>query len=734
MDPGPDPNEDRNQSVQSRKKESRASSGQKHHKNLQENIHSDDDKETRSRTRTWRSDPDRVSDGSFYSEDYENESPSERSFSPYSRSRTPSPSPHRTLRTKRVSSSTLYRTGVAGRHGRLRPQRPAQPMTQQQRRGQQSQSKESSPPKDLDLVTKRMLSARLLKINELRNALAELQQRTDDLQKENRVLRQLQVRQEKALQRYDDTESEISQLLTRHSNETQVLRERLRRTQERERLAERRLKDSEEQLQRNQVTIRRLKKLVDQRELRSREELTRSLEDEKVRVQEAQRRIRELERGVELSSSSFHRQLVAEKKKNLNLQEEIRSLQEELQKLSRKLKEKEKEMDTMNIYANRMMKPSASKEADSNSKRRSTEGSEGSEGSDFFPPLDVLINCSVGSSSKAVQTEDRVSSAGFPSPPPDVTREQTPDGYLTLKVRTSEPSSSSSDHIKHTCLHLQELDLQNTSAEPQHTTQNCREPNRNQNQQQNQNHQNGDQMRTVFEGRDSDRLDFLLTQKDQDSSRRRGHVQVEVDRWNQEVLANQQVAEEARRRKEQLLAKMREIDDQNRGAENLMFESSRAAEEHLKEHRSPRPPENNRQIFSLTDPEDSVGLRTKRRTSRPQSSSEDLAFGGYAPSFGLSASRSSSSFPPPPREDRDSPAGFLLREEEPDGAVVKDKKSSLMQQLFGLQTSDSRTDVVLSPPSNGPRSRREASSVLQVSQPAVRAVASFDEDLEELTL
>uniref|UniRef100_A0A3Q1FCR8 Lebercilin LCA5 n=1 Tax=Acanthochromis polyacanthus TaxID=80966 RepID=A0A3Q1FCR8_9TELE len=687
MDPGPDPNKDRNQSVQSRKKESRASSGQKHHKNLQENIHSDDDKETRSRTRTWRSDPDRVSDGSFYSEDYENESPSERSFSPYSRSRTPSPSPHRTLRTKRVSSSTLYRTGVAGRHGRLRPQRPAQPMTQQQRRGQQSQSKESSPPKDLDLVTKRMLSARLLKINELRNALAELQQRTDDLQKENRVLRQLQVRQEKALQRYDDTESEISQLLTRHSNETQVLRERLRRTQERERLAERRLKDSEEQLQRNQVTIRRLKKLVDQRELRSREELTRSLEDEKVRVQEAQRRIRELERGVELSSSSFHRQLVAEKKKNLNLQEEIRSLQEELQKLSRKLKEKEKEMDTMNIYANRMMKPSASKEADSNSKRRS-------------------------SSSKAVQTEDRVSSAGFPSPPPDVTREQTPDGYLTLK----------------------ELDLQNTSAEPQHTTQNCREPNRNQNQQQNQNHQNGDQMRTVFEGRDSDRLDFLLTQKDQDSSRRRGHVQVEVDRWNQEVLANQQVAEEARRRKEQLLAKMREIDDQNRGAENLMFESSRAAEEHLKEHRSPRPPENNRQIFSLTDPEDSVGLRTKRRTSRPQSSSEDLAFGGYAPSFGLSASRSSSSFPPPPREDRDSPAGFLLREEEPDGAVVKDKKSSLMQQLFGLQTSDSRTDVVLSPPSNGPRSRREASSVLQVSQPAVRAVASFDEDLEELTL
>lgn len=103
---------------------------------------------------------------------------------------------------------------------------------------------------------------------------------------------QLQVRQEKALQRYDDTESEISQLLSRHNNETHVLRERLRRTQERERAAERRLKDSEEQLQRSQATISRLKKLVDQRELGARDELSRRLEEEKARAQEAERKIK----------------------------------------------------------------------------------------------------------------------------------------------------------------------------------------------------------------------------------------------------------------------------------------------------------------------------------------------------------------------------------------------------------------------------------------------------------
>ncbi|KAI3364354.1 hypothetical protein L3Q82_011151, partial [Scortum barcoo] len=402
----------------------------KHKKNSQDKIQDDDEKddsfESRSKTRTWHSDPDRdqISDKegrrsseSFYSEDYQNESPSEGTLSPYSQSRTPSPTPQRAVRAKRTSSSSLNKTSGVARRGVSRPQRPGgQPLTQQHRRGGRSQSKESTPPKDLDLVTKRMLSARLLKINELRNALAELQQHTDELQKENRVLRQLQVRQEKALQRYDDTESEISQLLSRHNNETHVLRERLRRTQERERAAERRLKDNEEQLQKSQATISRLKKLVDQRELGERDVLNRRLEEEKARVQEAERKIKELERSMELSNSSYQRQLAAERKKTISAQEEIRTLQEELERLTNKLKEKERELDAKNIYANRMMKPSLRKETDSGTKRK-------------VPSRN---------SSKAVQTNDRVSSLDFPTPPPAITdaneySQQTPEEYLSLK-------------------------------------------------------------------------------------------------------------------------------------------------------------------------------------------------------------------------------------------------------------------------------------------------------------
>lgn len=113
------------QSCRSTKKDSRASSVQEHKQNFWDKMHSEDTKvdsgDVRSITRTWHSDPDRdrmsegegsKSGGSFYSENYENESRSECSVSPYSRSRTPSPTPHRGVRAKRISGSPLHKTGM----------------------------------------------------------------------------------------------------------------------------------------------------------------------------------------------------------------------------------------------------------------------------------------------------------------------------------------------------------------------------------------------------------------------------------------------------------------------------------------------------------------------------------------------------------------------------------------------------------------------------------------------
>ncbi|NXS11383.1 LCA5 protein, partial [Neodrepanis coruscans] len=221
-----------------------------------------------------------------------------------------------------------------------------------------------SPAKDIDLVTKRVLSARLLKINELRNELTELHIKLDELQKENRALKRLQHRQEKALNKFEDTENEISQLLARHNNEMRILRERLRKSQERERATERRLKDSEDELYRTKTVLQKLKKLSTDKHLAERDDLAKKLAHAESSLEDKEKRVKDLERNLELSGSSFQRELQAKKKKLYEAQEENRVLQEELHQLNQKLKEKERELEAKNIYANRMMKLSPRKDMD----------------------------------------------------------------------------------------------------------------------------------------------------------------------------------------------------------------------------------------------------------------------------------------------------------------------------------------------------------------------------------
>ncbi|XP_029903218.1 lebercilin isoform X2 [Myripristis murdjan] len=796
------------QSHQSAKKLYRPSSlqKQKQSKGFRDKSQDADEKEDcaedRSNTRIWDRDPDqdRISDGekrrssgSFYSDDYENESPSERSLSPFSQSRTPSPAPQRGVRAKRMSNSPLYRTGGAGRRGVSRSQRPGgQPQSQQHRYAGRSQSKDSTPPKDLDLVTKRMLSARLLKINELRNALAELQLRTDELQKENRILRQLQVRQEKALQRYDDTESEITQLLTRHANETHALRERLRRAQERERAAERRLKDSEEQLQRSQLTVARLKKLVDQQELGPRQELSHRLEEEKARGQDAERKIKELERSMELSNGSYQRQLAAERKKMLSTQGEIRALQEELERLGNKLKEKERELDTRNIYANRMVKPSSRKDADNGTKRK----------------------ISSRNSTKAVQTEDKMYSPEFPSPPPDITdgfefSEQAPDDYLSLKeldkvngrlAETEERGDRDGEQQK-----MRDREKErDREREPEKEKEREKEDKQRLNQESNVLEEKAKRPRDGKNSREREKEEEerKKNQKEKENIGKHGHVQEQVERWNQEALGSQQAAEKEQHKKEQLLAKMHEIDCENQAGQEPMFAEAGPSKSNQGGRSSSRLSESRNQnstIFTLTEVDDLGSLRAGsaskeggrrragaeggvattamgRRGMRAQISNEDFAFGSYAPSFGHPSGRGSSGFPPPPpppKEDRDSVLEaigvFSLsglqkeKEKETERKDGKEKKSDLMQQLFGTlatptgdkASSSNKMEILSSPPTtNGIRSRREgllhlssessspinpltpSLSTVHVaeSRPAIRAIPSFDDDIEELTL
>ncbi|ELW70093.1 Lebercilin [Tupaia chinensis] len=206
--------------------------------------------------------------------------------------------------------------------------------------GFRSQSLNREPlRKDTDLVTKRVLSARLLKINELQNEVSELQVKLTELLKENKTLKRLQYRQEKALNKFEDTENEISQLIVRHNNEITALKERLRKSQEKERATEKRVKDTEGELYRTKFSLQKLKKISEARHLPERDDLAKKLVSAELKLDDTERRIKELSKNLELSTNSFQRQLLAERKRAFEAHGENKILQKELQRLYHKLKD-----------------------------------------------------------------------------------------------------------------------------------------------------------------------------------------------------------------------------------------------------------------------------------------------------------------------------------------------------------------------------------------------------------
>ncbi|XP_073678733.1 lebercilin [Garra rufa] len=715
------------------------------------------------RTRTQKPDRDpdrdRCSDGerssaSFYSDDYENASHSDRSLSPSA-----SPSPQRRGRSRRVSSSPLHRAGI--RKGVSRRLPPNSHYPQQRSGGIRSQTlSKDAPSKEVDPVTKRMLSARLLKINELKNALSELRLHADELQRENRLMRQMQLRQEKALHRYNDTESEISQLLSRHNNETHVLRERLRRSQENQRTAERSLRETDAQLQRCRSQLQKLQQLADDQNLGEREELSRKLTYTQGKLQDGERRVKELEKNMELSNGSFQRQLTNERRRTHDAQQEAKALQEEVDRLCTKLKEKEKELDARNIYANRMVKTSSRKEAENGSKRK----------------------VSNTTSTKAVQTEDRTSSLDFPSPPPALTNELPPDDqtddYLSLKQdqqgREQRPREAKEWKIQEFWRerekerHIESETEQTRDKESEKEAMHDREKetellkdNERQrlNQQHSSNEKNSKGNRGLYRVEEDWRIGLSKSQKDEESRKQSELEKEQLKARNLEIqAASQEHTEEERQRKEQLLAKMREIDMQTQGQDSDFFSDdtgSVRSPPRLSEQR------NHNGIFKFTEPEENTNTFASGRRAgglRTQGPSEDLdlAFGSYAPSFGKSAPRAGLGARNANQPPRELDEGLDL------GGLVKERKSNLMQQLFGASATPPPSDPssrmeILSPPvtsqfPSGPVGARRRDtdtpnglnisslpnnrSTLHVSEsrPAVRAITSFDDDIEEVTL
>lgn len=508
-----------------------------------------------------------------------------------------------------------------------------------------------SPAKDIDLVTKRVLSARLLKINELRNELTELHIKLDELQKENRALKRLQHRQEKALNKFEDTENEISQLLARHNNEIRILRERLRKSQERERATERRLKDSEDELYRTKTVLQKLKKLSADKHLAERDDLAKKLAYAESRLEDSEKRIKDLEKNLELSGSSFQRELHSKKKKMYEAQEENRVLQEELHQLNQKLKEKERELEAKNIYANRMLKLSPRKDMDITQKKRANNQNikkgaqltKGVQTSGYFSPVEFLPE------SELVCGDTLNKKDGIL---PKIEKETQDKGWQEqIDLLRQDHDREREEKLKR----FQEIQALEERVQILHDE---------------------------WEREEYDKMKkesgSLLDKEEKTKIETEIH-KPEVERESTEML-------EERRKREFLLAKMQEID---RETQNVMKPASQVPLINTaRKSDSLEKKEKTNQFFEISgkvtngfhvdDSQDDAtrAQGQKQRNLRTVDLSSELTFGSYVPSFGKASGR-------PSWLTQKSDNVEENVKENADFNNKKEKKSNLMEQLFG---------------------------------------------------
>ncbi|XP_031716758.1 lebercilin-like protein [Anarrhichthys ocellatus] len=221
------------------------------------------------------------------------------------------------------------------------------------------------PIKPLQVSKPGIPSADLNRIKDLKSQVWDLQQQLSEARTENKLLRRLQHRHTVALQHFQDSEGCLSQILENHSNKARVLQGSLRETRAcRDNLA-RQLKTTEKKLLSTKASVQHLQLLNEDHRLLEREELTFRLTQASAELEGKDKRILDLEKNLELCRSSFNRQIVTEQRKISKARKMSCYLQEQIYQLNKEIQDRERELETHNIYSHRFLKPPSKKVTES---------------------------------------------------------------------------------------------------------------------------------------------------------------------------------------------------------------------------------------------------------------------------------------------------------------------------------------------------------------------------------
>ncbi|CAG4976982.1 unnamed protein product [Colias eurytheme] len=196
-------------------------------------------------------------------------------------------------------------------------------------------------------VAQRVLSAKTHRVKQLQNQLADAHYHLQELSNENKILRALQKKQEIALQRYENSNAELPQVLNAHSEELRVQHARYKQLKAQFRDASARLKERDLQLQQLRDEHQHLLDLSKDKNLLEREKLQSQVADLTAKVQQQNETISMLQRRIALEAKNFKHQLQNEINKHKDTRHDLDLAISNADKLSTIIEMKEKMISTV---------------------------------------------------------------------------------------------------------------------------------------------------------------------------------------------------------------------------------------------------------------------------------------------------------------------------------------------------------------------------------------------------
>ncbi|XP_017777330.1 PREDICTED: lebercilin [Nicrophorus vespilloides] len=188
--------------------------------------------------------------------------------------------------------------------------------------------------KNHNVVRERVMSAKLVRLRNLQSQLNDANYHLMELAKENRALKTLQRRQDRALNSYEGINADLPRLIKSHEEDNRILTERNRTLRKTIKELNEQIKIKDEELNSIRDQLKHLTMLSRDKHLGEREKLKEQLEDAKEQNRKYETEINMLHRKHMLELKNSKQRINLEIAKNKSTQRELSQALSEIDKLS----------------------------------------------------------------------------------------------------------------------------------------------------------------------------------------------------------------------------------------------------------------------------------------------------------------------------------------------------------------------------------------------------------------